>query len=235
MRQQNRESERAFYDRLFSDNPRNEHITTGYNEVYELAFLEEPDGVVLDVGCGTGAHAERLARRGFDVVAVDLSEVGVRAARDRLRTRGVHARFVVADAERLPFRDAVASLTWTSLLLHHFPDWNALVVELARITRCRLVAFEPNAGNVLTWLAMNVANRYWGLSAMTPNQVAVWPRRLRKSFEAVGFKPKALHFVHRPWNDGLGGVRRAYEVLTRFLPVSLRANKFLMVVEKPDA
>ncbi len=70
-------AERAFYDELFEKNPENEHITYGYDELYDLAFVREPDGRVLDVGCGTGAHAVRLAQKGFDVVAVDLTRAGV--------------------------------------------------------------------------------------------------------------------------------------------------------------
>ena len=44
---------------------------------------------VLDAGCGTGALAAELARRGADVVAIDLSPTLVDLARDRMpSTRG---------------------------------------------------------------------------------------------------------------------------------------------------
>ena len=105
---QNLAAERAFYDKLFVDNPENEHITEGYEALHDLAFAEPPEGTVLDLGCGTGGHAIRLAERGFDVVALDLTLPGVQAARARFERAGLSGRFLVADAERLPFRDDFA-------------------------------------------------------------------------------------------------------------------------------
>lgn len=229
---QNLAAERAFYAELFERNPENEHITSGYDELHQLALSVRPAGIVIDLGCGTGAHTVRLARKGCDVVAVDLTREGVRAARARLAREGLRGRFVVADAERLPFRDRMAQVTWTFLLLHHFPKLDVLPRELARITRERVLAFEPNAQNGLTWLANNVINRYWGIPAMTPNQRALWPHRLGPAFRAHGFDVTAVHYVDRKWSDQLGWARGLYETLTSWLPVRFRANKFLMILEK---
>lgn len=51
----------------------------------------------IDLGCGAGNHAVALARRGFDVTGVDLSERAVDLARQRVREQGVSCRFVAAD------------------------------------------------------------------------------------------------------------------------------------------
>src|SRR5688572_31257080 len=102
---QDLKSEREFYDKLFSENPENEHITYGYDELYDLAFREAPAGLLLDLGCGTGAHTIRLARRGYSVVGTELTFPGARAAAGRLKAEGFLPMVVVADAERLPFRD----------------------------------------------------------------------------------------------------------------------------------
>jgi len=56
---------------------------------------------ILDVGCGTGEHALHLASRGFDVLGVDVAPTAIRAAREKARSRGVPARFAVADALQL--------------------------------------------------------------------------------------------------------------------------------------
>lgn len=42
-----------------------------------------PPGQALDVGCGEGADALWLARRGWQVTAVDISQVALRRAADR--------------------------------------------------------------------------------------------------------------------------------------------------------
>jgi SAM-dependent methyltransferase len=43
---------------------------------------------VLDLGCGTGAHAVRLAQRGYSVTGVDASAEMLQAARDRVAATG---------------------------------------------------------------------------------------------------------------------------------------------------
>lgn len=49
----------------------------------ELANVVAPPGPVADLGCGPGAHALALARRGYDVVGVDGSPRMVEVARTR--------------------------------------------------------------------------------------------------------------------------------------------------------
>jgi ubiquinone/menaquinone biosynthesis C-methylase UbiE len=228
-------AERAFYDELFSRNPDNEHITGGYEELHELAFPTPPKGRVLDLGCGTGAHAIRLARRGCDVVAVDLSLEGVKAARERFRREERNGVFLVADAERLPFRDKSVEAVWSSLLLHHFPKLDLLPDELARISQRSVAAVETNANNLLSWFAFNVVNRIWGLSTTTRNQRALYAARLNRRMSQSGFRPVLLKFIHRAWRDdsgSMGFVRGTYDTIARVLPERFRANKFIVIYEK---
>jgi ubiquinone/menaquinone biosynthesis C-methylase UbiE len=225
-------AEREFYDTLFTEKPDNEHITFGYDELYELAFPTPPQGLVLDLGCGTGAHTIRLARRGYHVVSVDLTEPGARSAKRRLETEGFTAMALVADAEHLPFKDGAVDTVWAALLLHHFPVLDALPREMRRVTKRRIVTFEPNAGNFLTWLAFNVINQVWGLKTTTKNQTSLTPEQVKKAFEPLGFKKFAVTFVDRGWNDGAGSIaRRTYRAVTSVLPERYRANKFILTAE----
>ncbi len=229
-------AERAFYDELFEQNPENEHITHGYDELHDLAFERAPAGRVLDLGCGTGGHSARIAQRGRDVIAVDLTCRGVRAARDRFTRAGLHGKFVVADATELPFRKDAVVVTWSSLLLHHFPRLDGLPSEISRVTRNRVIAFEPNAHNLLSWFAFNVVNPTWGLSSVSKNQRALWPRRLMSVFERLGFRVETFEYVHRAWDHDssrmMKMVRRIHDAVVRWLPLRYRANKFLVVFEK---
>src|SRR5262245_32351484 len=49
----------------------------------ELADVVAQPGPVVDLGCGPGAHALALARRGYDVVGLDGSPRMVEVARSR--------------------------------------------------------------------------------------------------------------------------------------------------------
>ena len=52
---------------------------------------------VIELGCGTGADAVFLARRGFEVTAVDCSPMALERARNRARLAGAPVRFVLDD------------------------------------------------------------------------------------------------------------------------------------------
>src|SRR5262245_24425976 len=84
-------------------------------EIYDrdgnpLTALEEPEldrllgdvaGLdVVDVGCGTGRHALRLAARGANVTAVDFSEGMLAQAREKEGAERVH--WLVHDLTDLP-------------------------------------------------------------------------------------------------------------------------------------
>ena len=72
----------------------------------------EPPARVLDVACGFGRHSIEFARRGFEVVGVDLSPVMLTEARRRSK-RVADLCFVREDMRRLRFHqefDAVINL-----------------------------------------------------------------------------------------------------------------------------
>ena len=68
---------------------------------------------VLEVGCGLGAIAAELARRGADVTALDLTWTGTAAAARRLALDGTRGAAVEGDAERLPFADGSFDFVWS--------------------------------------------------------------------------------------------------------------------------
>ena len=76
---------------------------------------------LLDLGCGTGALAERVlgVAPGAHLTCVDLSPRMAEAARARLAGR---AKVLLGDAERLPFHDAGFDAAWCNDSFHHYPD-----------------------------------------------------------------------------------------------------------------
>jgi SAM-dependent methyltransferase len=68
------------------------------SEVADLA-----PGRALDVGCGEGADAIWLARRGWTVTGIDISEVAVRRARAAGELVGAMVEWLSGDALQTPF------------------------------------------------------------------------------------------------------------------------------------
>jgi len=64
-------------------------------EMARRHFIE--NGKALDVGCGTGDHSIWLARRGFQVVGVDVSEIAIEKARQKALDAGVECEFILTD------------------------------------------------------------------------------------------------------------------------------------------
>jgi SAM-dependent methyltransferase len=60
-----------------------------------------PPGRALELGCGTGTNAIYLARRGWDVTAVDLIDSAVGQAREKAEAAGAAVRLLHGDATRL--------------------------------------------------------------------------------------------------------------------------------------
>jgi SAM-dependent methyltransferase len=102
-----------------------------------------PGRRILDLCAGTGELTRRLARRGAEVTAVDLTV----SMLERGRRRGPRARWVRADARRLPFADGAFEVATLSFALHDMPARAraAVLGEAARVARERVLVldYEP--------------------------------------------------------------------------------------------
>jgi SAM-dependent methyltransferase len=99
-------------------------------EVVRLEF----DGPLLDAGCGSGDNAIEIARRGIEVVGVDVASTAIRQA--RAKAAGLPVTFVVADALQLHRLGRTFPSVLDCGLFHTFDDEERLayVDSLAAVT-----------------------------------------------------------------------------------------------------
>jgi len=71
-----------------------------------LAELRIARGPALDIGSGPGTQAIELARLGFKVTGIDVSEAAVEKARSRASDQGVKVEFVCGDALKTKLHNA---------------------------------------------------------------------------------------------------------------------------------
>lgn len=84
----------AAYDHLYADKDYDTECDT-LEAIFERGT--RPVRTVLDLGCGTGAHAVRLAQRGYKVVGVDISDAMLYEARQRASTTAETIEFILGD------------------------------------------------------------------------------------------------------------------------------------------
>jgi len=103
-----------------------------------------PGDRVLDVCTGTGEQALAFARRGGEVVGLDIARGVLEcAAAKRARPRPA---WLEMDATNLGFRDKTFDVATVSFVLHHMPEpiQCHLLSEMARVTCRRVVIIEPH-------------------------------------------------------------------------------------------
>jgi SAM-dependent methyltransferase len=124
-----------------------------------FVMAASPPGATLDVGCGTGALAERLAARGYAMVGIDPSE----GMLEILRARCPAVQAIQASGTALPFVDDSFDLVLTVATLHHVAKADAV-----RQTLAEMVRVSKPGGRLLIW-DHNPRNPYWShLMARVP-------------------------------------------------------------------
>jgi len=153
---------------------------------------------VLDAGCGTGAFSIELAKRGAQVLAVDLSPTLVDLARDRLPhdIGEGHIEFAsgdMLDAAHGSFDHVVAM---DSMIHYRTADIVAMLEKLADRTGSSMVFTTAPRTPLL--MAMHTVGRLFPRSDRAPSIVPVAERNLEKLVDrSVPLKDWQLGRSHR--------------------------------------
>uniref|UniRef100_A0A7V0Z7V7 Methyltransferase domain-containing protein n=1 Tax=candidate division WOR-3 bacterium TaxID=2052148 RepID=A0A7V0Z7V7_UNCW3 len=90
---------------------------------------------VLDVATGTGKQAFAFAKKGYEVIGIDLSEDMLKVANKKNKYE--NAKFIVADATNIPYKDNFFDVSCISFGLHDMPlaIREKVVEEIVRVTK----------------------------------------------------------------------------------------------------
>ena len=176
----------------------------------------EPQGTLVDVGCGPGYLARATAARfpRVKVLGLDIDPRALAIARGSSHLIS-QPGWVAADAHQLPFADSSLEVIASSLSLHHWKDAPAALREFGRV-------LKPG-GKLLIWDLRRDAPHffYYGLAL---GQRLFSPRGIKETNGAVGsfwssYTPVELGkmLVGTPFSQGTVGEGIAW--------ISLRARK----------
>jgi 2-polyprenyl-3-methyl-5-hydroxy-6-metoxy-1,4-benzoquinol methylase len=92
---------REFFDShasAYDQNPFTQHTEAEVDFLLNL-YPQKPGATFIDIGCGTGRHSIELAKRGFQVSGIDISEGMLRVAQNKAISTGVSPKFYPGDAK----------------------------------------------------------------------------------------------------------------------------------------
>ncbi len=120
----------------------------------EVDFIEQEINFdktkrILDIGCGTGRHAIELAKRGYNVTGIDLSESQLKRAIEKAQKENLTIDFLRADARNLDFNhefDVVIMMCEAAFPLMETDEMNFKILENAQ------KALKPKGKLILTTL-----------------------------------------------------------------------------------
>ncbi len=168
-----------------------------------------PGAHVLDIACGVGRHSIELARRGYQVTGLDLSQTLLNTAAARARRAGVEVNWVRADMREIPFTqefDAAFNI---------FSSWGYLESEaedekvLAAVAR----ALKPGGAFLL-----ETAHRDWLIHHFQPHTWHEGIGVVVLEEQMLDLLTGRLHSIHTAIYDD--GRQRRWQLNTRLYTAS---------------
>lgn len=141
---------------------------------------------LIDAGCGTGTLAIEAARRGAEVVAVDLSPTLVNLARERLRDlqEDLDVTFLVGDMRDLGLGCFDYAVAMDSIIHYDVLDGVQTLNAIAEQINCKMVfTFAPKTPLLAI---MHATGRWFPKADRAPSIEPVSPRHLEDNLARMG-------------------------------------------------
>lgn len=206
-------SDGAWYKELFShDYVRSEPPTSNEQLRVEVDFIESAlsvpgGGRVLDLGCGYGRHTVPLARRGYEMVGLDLSLDLLQNALRRAQAKQTSIKFVHGDLRDLEFKSVFDGVFCFNTTFGYFTDAQNLMV-LRGVHR----ALKPG-GRFL----IDVANRDHAIQAIPARNW--WEGDSCLIQEDVDFDQLTSRLMIKRFLVYADGTQREYDIALRLFSV----------------
>ena len=145
-----------------------------------VRFVNAREGSrILDVATGTGGQALAFAKKGYDVVGIDLSEDMLKVANKINRYENL--KFEVADATNMPFKNNLFDVSCISFALHDMPldIREKALEEMVRVT-------NPEGIIVIIDYALpkNKVGRYLIYHLIKPHETKYYQEFIKSDLEA---------------------------------------------------
>jgi ubiquinone/menaquinone biosynthesis C-methylase UbiE len=152
---------------------------------------------ILDVGCGTGLFAARIAAAlpGATIWGIDLVNGMLAGGSERWQALQDQAAAIQGDSERLPFADGAFDAVTCANSFHHYPHQDRAVAEMYRVLRPggRLFLLDGCRDSLWGWLVYDVC-----VAAVEGDVRHASGRDVRQLLHGAGFGRITQNVYHGP-------------------------------------
>ncbi len=153
-----------------------------------MESLIPPTLTVADVGTGTGHLLIPLARVVHRVIGVDNTKAMLDVAQAKAHEIGVdNAEFRLGEMDDLPFEDNELDAVFAGLVLHHAPDPQTAIHEMARVVK---------PGATVTIIDLQRHHEEWLREELADQWLGFEEDDLQRWFQKAGLK-------HLRWMEGI--------------------------------
>jgi SAM-dependent methyltransferase len=168
-----------------------------------VGSLTRTGGELLDLGCGSGELARRLAADGYTVTGCDIAPAMLRQAAEADHERAVRWIELEPRWEALPLAAGRLDTVVAASVLEYVRDPHAVLAECARVLRPGgvLVCTVPNPAHPVRWLEWPLrlaARSPAGTAALAvPAPAAAWRRgREYLTYLRISCQPRRVSWWH---------------------------------------
>jgi SAM-dependent methyltransferase len=150
---------------------------------------EVKDRAALEIGCGDGHLAVKLAEMGANVRAIDASPAMISAARELADAHGTDVNFTVGEAHELLFPDEAFDIVVAVTILCFVEHAAPVFKEIARVLKPGGHLVIGELGRWSTWAAERRVRAWLGGSRLWQQGFFRTPGGLRELARSAGLQP----------------------------------------------
>ncbi|MDX9881614.1 MAG: class I SAM-dependent methyltransferase [Prolixibacteraceae bacterium] len=175
-----------------------------------------PPGEMLELGCGTGHWTDFFCQKGFQLTAIDESDVMLAIAKKKKLKNAV---FQKADASRLPFPDQSFSVIASVTMLEFVENINQVFDEIDRV-------LKPGGILLIGWLnALSELGKNKQNSHTFRNARLYFPSQIESLLSRFGTPIVNSGVYYSPSFELLDGTEKQNSVHPAFIVTSVQKTK----------